>query len=180
MSKTWELSDKNQSMHDYFSTYPGRLMVTGDGSINDQHISADMPANSSEFQNDPIFGAGGGLAFNWYYSNNGARIAVTGSYKVPYSLSASGENNDDVHGLGNEFGANTAGGQGSSAWWHDVAKRQADCHGQGCKVVGTDHGTALRSGECWGSYAIYVSESATSFKSQERNLTKGRNLKVLH
>ena len=29
--------------------------------------------------------------------------------------------------------------------------------GSSCQVVGTDRGTRLEAGECWGSYAIYVS-----------------------
>lgn len=172
MAKTWELTDKSQSMYDYFSKYPGRLYVTGDGSINDQHIHEDMPATATGLSEDPIFGAGGGLVFNWYYSNNGARIAVPGAYKSPYSLPGAGENNDDVHGLGNEFGASTSSGKGSSSWWHDVGQLQGDCGGGSCKVVGTDHGGSLSDGDSCGGvqYAIYVSSDATSFECQGRTL----------
>merc|ERR1712087_502465 len=92
--------------------------------------------------------------------------AVPGGCRVPYSLPGEGENNDDVHGLGNEFGANTHLGEGSSAWWHDAAQLSGDCHGGSCKVVGTDHGTALSAGPCWGSYAIYLSNSMTPFECQ--------------
>ena len=98
MSKTWELTDKTRSMYDYFSTYPGRMYVTGDGTINDNHISSDIPDSGDGLDGewkDPIFGANGGLVFNWFYSNNGARIAITGGYKIPYSLPGTGENNDD-------------------------------------------------------------------------------------
>ena len=161
MSKTWEFSDKTKSLYKYFSTYPGRINATGDGSYKDTHISSDMPDTADGLSGtwkDPIFGADGGLVLNWYYSNNGARIAVPGGYKVPFSLPGTGENNDDLHGLGNEFGASTNLGHGSTAWWHDVAMIGPDCHGGSCAVVGTDHGTDLMGDPmtCWGSYAIYI------------------------
>jgi len=171
MSKTWELTSSTKSMYDYFSDHnPGRIYATGDGSAADTHIAADMPASFSGdgTPGDPIFGAEGGLVFNWWYSNNGARIAVPGGYKNPYSLPGTGENNDDVHGLGNEFGAHTAGGGGSGSWWHDAAKIMGDCHGTSCQVLGTDHGSAWGSTDfgCWGSYAIYVSASLSTFSCQ--------------
>ena len=175
MSKTWELTDKTKSMHDYFSSYPGRMYVTGDGKQDDNHISSDIPNDFNGLSGDwkdPIFGAEGGLAFNWYYSNNGARIAVPGGYKIPYSLPGTGENNDDVHGLGNEFGANTNSGKGSGQWWHDVGKIGPDCHGGSCAVVGSDHGSSLRNGDCWGSYAVFVSEKLRSFDCQGKQLSK--------
>jgi hypothetical protein len=172
MAKTWELSDKTRSMLSYFSSYPGRIYATGDGSVKDQHIHADIPENVPNKDTDPIFGAGGGLVFNWYYSNNGARIALPAGYKSAYSLPGAGENNDDLHGLGNEFGANTAGGHGSSHWWHDVAQLSGDCHGGSCKVVGTDKGSHLHASDCWNNvnYAIYVSENATKFLCQGKTL----------
>merc|ERR1719428_1920776 len=119
MSKTWQLTSSTKSMYDYFSDHnPGRIYATGDGSASDTHIASDMPAsfNGNGIPGDPIFGANGGLVFNWWYSNNGARIAVPGGYKNPYSLPGTGENNDDVHGLGNEFGASTQSGRGSNEW----------------------------------------------------------------
>lgn len=147
--------------------------MTGDGSINDNHISSDIP-NSAEGLSgtwkDPIFGADGGLVFNWYYSNNGARIAVPGGYKTPYTLPGAGENNDDLHGLGNEFGASTSSGTGGDKWWHDVGKIGPDCHGSSCQMVGTDHGSRLNTGACWGSYAIFVSQEGTEFVCQGRTL----------
>jgi len=164
MSKTWELTDKSKSMYQYFSDYPGRIYATGDGSVADQHIHSDIPDSFEGQTTDPIFGADGGLAFNWQYSNNGARIAVPGGHYIPYSLPGSGENTDDVHGLGNEYGANTAAGQGSDSWRHDAGRLSGECHGGSCLVVGTDHGSALQDGPCWGSYAIYVSESDTPFR----------------
>lgn len=150
------------------SDYPGRLYVTGDGSETDNHIHSDMPDTFEGETTDPIFGAEGGLVFNWYYSNNGARIAVPGGYKTPYTLPGESENNDDLHGLGNEYGATTSSGNGSSTqWWHDAGRLSADCHGGSCLVVGTDHGTSFSDGPCWGSYAVYVSEDYTPFLCTE-------------
>jgi len=169
MSKTWELMSSTKSMHDYFSEHsPGRIFATGDGTASDTHIASDMPAsfNGDGLPGDPIFGADGGLVFNWWYSNNGARVAVPGGYKTPYSLPGTGENNDDLHGLGNEFGASTASGGGSPYWWHDAAQIMGDCHGGSCLVVGTDHGSSLSDGPCWGSYAIYVSAELSTFPCQ--------------
>jgi hypothetical protein len=162
-------------MQDYFSDLnPGRIYATGDGSSSDTHIASDMPSsfNGDTTPGDPIFGASGGLAFNWWYSNNGARIAVPGGYKTPYTLPSAGENNDDLHGLGNEFGADTISGQGSGSWWHDAAKIMGDCHGNSCQVIGTDHGSSWSGNYgCWGSYAIYVSTGISTFPCQGSTLT---------
>jgi len=168
MFKTWELTDKDKSMLDYFTDLsPGRIYATGDGSQSDTHINAYLPSSFEGSNTDPIFGVpDGGLVFNWWYSNNGARIANPAGYKNPYALPGTGENNDDVHGLGNEFGANTEGGEGSDSYWHDAAELSGDCHGGSCKVVGTDRGGSMPSGPCWGSYAIYVSTSANAFVCQ--------------
>ncbi|CAK0904701.1 unnamed protein product [Prorocentrum cordatum] len=176
MSKTWELTSSTKSMYDYFSDHsPGRIYATGDGSASDTHIASDMPSSFSGdgTPGDPIFGADGGLVFNWWYSNNGARVAVPGGYKTPYSLPGTGENNDDLHGLGNEFGANTQAGGGSGSWWHDAAKIMGDCHGTSCQVLGSDHGSAWGSTNfgCWGSYAIYVSAALSTFPCQGSTLS---------
>ena len=173
MSKTWEFLQHTKSLFQYFSTYPGRIYATGDGSDNDNHISSDIPATADGLAGtwkDPIFGAKGGLVFNWYYSNNGARIAVPGGYKNPFTLPGATENNDDLHGLGNDFDANTAAGLGSN-WWHDAGKIGPDCHGGTCQVVGTDHVKFPQDGVCWGSYAIYVSVDATTFECQGKTLS---------
>merc|ERR1719379_831262 len=170
MSKTWKLQDGSRSLHDYFADPNGRIYATGDGSVDDTHISADMPDSFAGETTDPIFGADGGLVLNWVYSNNGARIAVPGGYKIPYTLPGADENNDDLHGLGNEFGAKAY--PGSSKWRHDAAMLSADCHGGSCPMVGTDHGTSLSDGECLGSYAIFVSQSPTEFVCQQQNAAK--------
>jgi hypothetical protein len=91
-----------------------------------------------------------------WHANNGCRIAHSSGW-----LSDESVNDDDTHGLGNEFGAGTnAGGKAqniaSSEWWHDASVDQADCHGTSCKVQGTDHGTSLNDGPMLGQYAIYT------------------------
>merc|ERR1719334_108766 len=99
---------------------------------------SDMPAFGNGLSGtwkDPIFGADGGLVFNWYYSNNGARIAVTGGYKIPYSLPSTGHSGDDLHGLGNEFAATTSQGLGSTYYWHDAAQLSGSCSGKSCPMV---------------------------------------------
>ena len=81
-----------------------------------------------------------------------------------------GENNNNLHGLGCDFGADTQHGFGNSEWEHDAGQLSDDCHGVSCNVVGTDHGTMLDDGPCWGSYAIYVSDGAQFFDCQGSTL----------
>jgi hypothetical protein len=105
---------------------------------------------------DPIFGYDGDLVFNWWHANNGARIALNGGHLSDHDV-----NDDDTHGLGNEFGAEThvdghAQNMGSVEWWHDASVAQGDCHGGSCTVQGTDHGSALSDGAVLGQYAVYV------------------------
>ena len=154
--KVWKFKDADVSLMDYFkqtSSYQRKVVTTG---------GAKHYEETNKIDNDPIFGDDGDLAFNWWYSNNGARIVVDNG-----KLSAAGTNDDDTHGIGNEFGAGTNSGGyaqpvNSASWWHDVAgqrTRTPDCHGTSCKVQGTDHGSAWGSTNyaVYGSYAIYVS-----------------------
>ena len=175
MSKTWKLLDNTWSLYDYFSSYPGRFFVTGDGGINDTHIASDIPTSANGLSGtwkDPIFGADGGLVFNWYYGNNGVRIGVPGGRYTPYILPEKHENTDDFHGLGNEFEGQTATAKVSTGkWWHDAAKIGPKCFGVSCQMIGTDHGVKLKSEACWGSYAIYVSQDATTFICQNKTLS---------
>lgn len=72
--------------------------------------------------------------------------------------------NDNYGGLGNEFGASTKNGQGSSGWGHDASLIQAHCCGTRCLFQGTDHGTNWeKGGEMYGQYAIYISDKARTF-----------------
>ena len=58
---------------------------------------AHNPPRASCVQ-DPIFAYKGGLFMNFYYSNNGARLAMSGQ-----SYSGENQNDDSTWGLGNEF-----------------------------------------------------------------------------
>jgi hypothetical protein len=137
---------------------PGRQIVTIGGPI--QESIADDAKNLGD---DPIFSVGGDLAFNWAYSDNGCRIALTGGH-----LSGAGVNDDNTHGLGNDFHVNPLANTAHSDWWpHDISNIQ-DCPLATCKDVklqGTDHGTGphLKSGPVYGNYAIYVSYDAEKF-----------------
>ena len=174
MSKTWKTLSKTTSLFQYFSTYPGRLYVTGDGSKNDSHIYSDMPDTADGLSGtwkDPIFGTDGGLVFNWFYGDNGVRIGVPGGRYIPYVLPKLSENTDDFHGLGNDFYANSNGVSKDHRYWaHDAAKIGPKCFGATCKAVGTDHGTNMADGPCWGSYAIFISQHSDTFDCQHRNL----------
>ena len=71
-------------------------------------------------------------------------------------MSPENRNDDDVHGLGNEFGANTKGGQGSPSWWHDAAQKMtADCHGGNCRMIGKE------TAETRFSFLCFVMEGVT-------------------
>ncbi|XP_063693524.1 uncharacterized protein LOC134825291 [Bolinopsis microptera] len=137
---------------------PGRQIVTQGGPI--QESIADDADNLGD---DPIFSVGGDLAFNWAYSNNGCRIVLTGGH-----LSGAGVNDDNTHGLGNDFAINPLTNTIlSKDWPHDISNIQ-DCPVQTCKDVrlqGTDHGAGphLKSGPVYGNYAIYVSFDSEKF-----------------
>ena len=162
----WQFATAGLSLHDYFhddnDNPHQRMTVTSGGDIFsvDNGLTVDVADGTS----DPIFGASGDLAFNWWHANNGCRIAIDGGH-----LSEANVNDDDTHGLGNEYGADTnSGGQavnvGSTSWWHDASVPQPDCHGGSCVQQGTDRGTSLADGPMLGQYAIYVSDDATSFE----------------
>ena len=119
----------------------------------------DMANNND----DPVFSVPGDLAINWWYGNNGARIALTGGH-----LSAADVDDDNTHGLGCHFAINgTTGTNGYAVWAHEISNIQ-DCPISSCpsskiKIQGTDHGSGLKSGPVYGSYAIYVSKEAQRF-----------------
>ena len=76
-----------------------------------------VPGDLAHLAQDPIFGnPSGQLQLNYWYSNNGARIVVDTAYGYPTT-----GNTDDIHGIGNEYGAGTSSGGGSGSWWHDVS-----------------------------------------------------------
>ncbi|XP_063689988.1 uncharacterized protein LOC134822717 [Bolinopsis microptera] len=102
---------------------PGRQIVTQGGPI--QESVADDADNLGD---DPIFSVGGDLAFNWTYSNNGCRIALTEGH-----LSGADVNDDNTHGLGNDFGINPLTDTINSVWAHDISNIQ-DCPMPACKT----------------------------------------------
>ena len=157
--KVWKFKTKGKSLEDYFkATTPGRLIATIGGHIQFTHIK-HLKVTSERGNRDPIFGVNGNLAFNWWYTWNGARICLDGGY-----LSGENINDDGTHGLGNEFDLSDRNGRGSTEWWHDVANIQNPCMGTNCEVQGTDHGTNFKSpGESLGQYAIFVSETSSNF-----------------
>jgi hypothetical protein len=88
-ARVWQLQDSDVSLFDYFkdgNSYP-RAQVTTGGPVKTV-IHRQIPE-------DPIFGAEGDLVFNWFFANNGARIALTSAF-----LSQTDANDDDTHGLG--------------------------------------------------------------------------------
>ena len=160
--KVWKLIVDNKSLHQYFeTTNPGREIVTEGGHIQFRQVE-NLKITSPRGNWDPIFGIGGNLVFNWWYSNNGVRICLDGGH-----LSKSTINDDGTHGLGNEFSADTENGQGSSYYWHDVANIQGPCYGVKklgpCECQGTDHGTGMLSSVKLGQYVIFVSQNSSAF-----------------
>jgi len=136
---------------------PGRDIATEGGPIQES-----VSINALNMDDDPIFSVGGDLAFNWAYSNNGARIVLTGGYLSPANV-----NDDGTHGLGMHFACNPLSGevtstQNHNSWRHEISVIQGL---YGYKVQGTDYGTASKyqSVPVHGNYAIYVSDDATSF-----------------
>ena len=157
--KVFVFKTLNQSLSQKFKDMdPGRDIVTVGGPI--YGYTAPGVHNLGD---DPVFGVGGDLAFNWGYSDNGHRIVLTGGY-----LSPEGVNDDNTHGLGNHFAINPKTNQPATpVWSHEVSNIQ-DCPLATCKSVrvqGTDHGTGphLKSGPVYGNYAIYVSDDLKTF-----------------
>ena len=141
-----------------FFTLKGRKIATKEGS--EQFFTVQNTANNSD---DPIFSVGGDLAINWWYGNNGARIALTGGH-----LSAENIDDDNTHGLGNHFSVNGITGKiDDPGNEHEISNIQ-DCPYPFCptlnvKIQGTDHGDHFKSGPVYGNYALYVSKNAQRF-----------------
>ena len=156
--KNWEqsLSQKFKDMD------PGRKIVTVGGPI----FGYTAPGVHN-LADDPIFGVGGDLAFNWGYTDNGHRIALTGG-----NLSPEGVNDDNTHGLGNHFAINPKTNVvNADQWKHEISNIQ-DCPLASCRSVriqGTDHGTGphLKSGPVYGNYAIYISGDSKNFPTED-------------
>ena len=154
-SRYWGLSllDRFKDMN------PGRRIVSDGDAIQDE-----VAWDAENIKDDPVFGVGGELAFNWGYANNGHRIVLTGGH-----LSDLGVNDDNTHGLGNDFHCNPLIGStaGGGIWQHEISNIQ-DCPVPYCtnvRVQGTDHGSGshLKTGPVYGNYAIYISKNVNRF-----------------
>ena len=149
---------------------PGRDVVTEGGPLQES-----VSKNAQNMGDDPIFSVGGDLAFNWAYTDNGHRIVMTGG-----NLSPTGVNDDNTHGLGNDFACNPLTGVSRSNHWHHEISNIQDCPNTlwstSCKVqlqgsdAGVQIGINLMSGPVYGNYAIYVTEDATSFPGPGQKL----------
>ena len=122
-----------------------------------------MVRNMKNSFDDPIFSVSGDIAINWWYSNNGNRIALTGGH-----LSDELVNDDNTHGIGNHYTVDGKTGISSYPQWKHGISNIQDCPRPSCprenvKIQGTDHGRSLRSGPVYGNYAIYVSKDADRF-----------------
>ena len=169
----WPLVENDKSMKEYFDLSITDRIIGTDGGYIYQYISPVM----AEANNDPIFGEDGDLAFNWWYGNNGTRIALEEGYaRAGHGPGLPGEtrNNDDFHGLGNELAANPSASNGgeSLSYWHDVAPLQGNCHGNSCAIWGSDNGNSLSDCTMHGQFAIYVSAavSAPNFDCENATL----------
>ena len=155
--KVFRFKESGRSMLSRFQAMnPGREVVTEGGPIQES-----VSNHAQNMGDDPVFSVGGDLAFNWAYSNNGARIVLTGG-----RLSAANANDDNTQGIGNHFACYPLTGVTISGyktvWGHEIANIQDSPNPT--LVQGTDHGTgSYTSGPVYGNYAIYVSEDATSF-----------------
>ena len=129
-----------------------------------------MVQNMANNNDDPIFSIPGDLAINWWYSNNGARIALTGG-----NLSPANKADGNTRGLGNHFNMVVKTGiSNSDSEKHEISNIH-DCPYPSCpiskmKIQGTDHGGDLTSGPVYGNYAIYVSNDARRFPSSRKML----------
>ena len=162
--KVFRFKESSRSLLSRFRDMnPGREIVTEGGPLQES-----ISRNAKNMEDDPIFSVGGDLAFNWGYTDNGHRIVLTGG-----NLSPKGVNDDNTHGLGNDFACNPLTGVSrGDHWYHEISNIQ-DCpfpyySSATCTVQlqGTDSGRrtdVLKSGPVYGNYAIYVSEDATSF-----------------
>jgi hypothetical protein len=154
--KVWKMKANPEltTFADYFATNQdtANLIATEEGPV--QRTIKSGAANVNE---DPILASNGienNLAFNWKYSNNGARVVLTDVGHHSGTLS-SNLNDDDNHGLGNTFDFNVFG------WEHDASIIQGDCFGTSCTVQGTDHGSSFNTDvTSFGNYAFYVTQSS--------------------
>jgi len=166
-ARVWKFTKAGKTLHSYLDVHQtSRLRAT-----KDHHIYSYIGHGMKYKGKDPIFAVDGGLVFNWWYGDNGARIGNSKAYSgsglpaVDQSVYL-----DNYQGLGNDFGGVSKSGGGSSHWRHDVGVHQSDCGGNNCLIQGKDHGTALSDRTLYGQYAIYISDRATTFPCESVNL----------
>jgi hypothetical protein len=158
--KIWRMKER-KAFSNYFNkdSHNDRLVVTSGGPVLIQLADGDT---AESVKTDPILAYDpnkislNNLAFNWKYSNNGARVVLTDKGHYSGTLSDAGNNDDNSHGLGNDFESYLNGN--SYLWYHDASIIQPDCWGTSCIVQGTDIGTIFtKTVGKLGSYAFYVS-----------------------
>ena len=144
---------------------PGRQIVSHGGPVQES-----IGADAKNLADDPIFGVGGDLAFNWAYGNNGVRIILTGGH-----LSGPDVNDNNSHGLGNNIACNplnntvdTGGGCPYDVSYIqdcDYASKDNVCSTP--RVMGNDfvkcNNIEYQAGPVYANYAIYVSMEADRF-----------------
>merc|ERR1711862_821740 len=69
--KVWELDTAGRTLK-YYLDHSKTLRYTA---TTDHHIYKWVKPDLVELSKDPIFAVDGDLVFNWWYSNNGVRIA---------------------------------------------------------------------------------------------------------
>ena len=146
---------------------PGRQIVTDGGPIQES-----IAEDAENMEDDPIFSVGGDLAFNWAYHDNGCRIALTGGH-----LSKANVNDDNTHGLGNDYHINPLTNTRYSGLWNFDISNIQNCPYPTCKhkkIQGSDRGPGWRgqTGPVYGNYAIYVSFDAERFPMPGSKLSR--------
>lgn len=126
-----------------------------------------MIPDITNINNDPIFNVTGDLAMNWWYYNNGARIALDGGY-----LSSENSNDENTHGLGIHACANCKTGIEERPDCRLEISNIQNCSFPACpekerKVQGRDHGSDYTSGPVYGGYAVYVSKNIVEFPTSQ-------------
>ena len=151
----------------FFCYSIGREIVTEGGPIQDFKIDG-----IKNIDDDPIFSVSGDIAMNWWYGDNGVRIALDGGH-----LSEEAVNDDNTHGLGSHLAVDGKNGVDKHEQYKIEISNIQDCPFFNCdskqlKVQGKSHGGAsqLESVPVYGNYAIYVSQNATMFP-KDKNLT---------
>lgn len=164
-ARVWKFLAVGKTLHEYMNIQKNGRLVATEENCTSSYISPTM-ANKDK---DPIFALEGALVFNWWHSNDGARIANSNAH-CKTGLPGSTVNTNSFYGLGNDISSsNIQGGVGSSTWWSDVGVQDCSLSAEK-RAQGTDHGTAHVDGEVYGQYAVYVSEDAETFECKDSTL----------